>query len=558
MRRIFLSILLLVSFVSAQEFPLFFKAYSPEFIPANKEFEVSLVMRLPEYDFETFDFYILTDRSIDLLSILYQDSSLTENINFYNSQMDGYIGQVYKAQFEDIDSIRIRQNSFQVLMKILPENIDETQINFVLRLINSDGSVLEYNTTSAIKSADQISPVDIYFFHPQELGGNALYLKDDSKINLTFNPESERQVKNPLVEFWIKFDTLGSSFFNVIQKEISDTLITLAGNRYQMLFIPQARDEIIFKDHFLSVNSWNHFMIKFDNSSQSAGIFMNSEKVMVLSLNTLIDARNLAITFSSDEAAKYEIDLLKIWDASNSPKMFLQNKHYLNYNADSSRLIANYTFDNMEEKSEDQKTELNFNLERTLIDYSSAPIFSRVPELDVKVYSTFYSIEWFNNDILLADSYVLEKSYDGSTYTPIFETESEDDPEKIYYFSDEKSLEEESVFYRIKQLNKDGSMVYSPSIQIGETGKEIFSLEQNYPNPFNPKTTINLEIFEADDFEITVYDLVGKKLVILHSGMLSQGVYSFTFDGTKYPSGIYFYEVKTPSGSIVRKMILAK
>jgi len=81
---------------------------------------------------------------------------------------------------------------------------------------------------------------------------------------------------------------------------------------------------------------------------------------------------------------------------------------------------------------------------------------------------------------------------------------------------------------------------------------------QNYPNPFNPSTSFSVEMLETADAVINVYDLVGKTIKTLHEGTLAKGTHTFSFDGSSLPSGIYFYEVKTPSSSIIKKMILTK
>ena len=46
-------------------------------------------------------------------------------------------------------------------------------------------------------------------------------------------------------------------------------------------------------------------------------------------------------------------------------------------------------------------------------------------------------------------------------------------------------------YYRLKQVDFDGSFEYSNVIEVDVVLPIEFSLEQNYPNPFNPATTIN-------------------------------------------------------------------
>ena len=91
-----------------------------------------------------------------------------------------------------------------------------------------------------------------------------------------------------------------------------------------------------------------------------------------------------------------------------------------------------------------------------------------------------------------------------------------------------------------------------------------YSLNQNYPNPFNPMTMIKYDIPNDNFVTIKIYDILGKELLSLVNEFKQAGSYSVTFDAANYPSGVYYYKIKTGShsgaGSFVqvRKMILIK
>jgi len=94
---------------------------------------------------------------------------------------------------------------------------------------------------------------------------------------------------------------------------------------------------------------------------------------------------------------------------------------------------------------------------------------------------------------------------------------------------------------------------------------ERFKLHQNYPNPFNPKTIINYQLSIPTDRDklfnsvrLIVYDVKGKEVAILVNEKQHPGNYSIEFDGTNFPSGIYFYELKTENYSETKRMILLK
>jgi len=83
-------------------------------------------------------------------------------------------------------------------------------------------------------------------------------------------------------------------------------------------------------------------------------------------------------------------------------------------------------------------------------------------------------------------------------------------------------------------------------------------LEQNYPNPFNPSTQLEFGISDLGFVSLRVYDALGKEVVVLVNENLSPGFYEAVFDGSNYPSGIYYYKLEAGSFSKVRKMIMLK
>ena len=85
-----------------------------------------------------------------------------------------------------------------------------------------------------------------------------------------------------------------------------------------------------------------------------------------------------------------------------------------------------------------------------------------------------------------------------------------------------------------------------------------YSLEQNYPNPFNPTTNINFSISNSGNVNITIYNILGEKISTLINNSLRVGKYSIEFDASKFPSGIYFYELRANDFREVKKMILQK
>lgn len=87
---------------------------------------------------------------------------------------------------------------------------------------------------------------------------------------------------------------------------------------------------------------------------------------------------------------------------------------------------------------------------------------------------------------------------------------------------------------------------------------ESFFNAKNYPNPFNPETKINYTLKNSTSVKITVYDRLGREVVVLVDESQAEGEHSVSFNAASLPSGVYFYRIKTPEKVEVRKMVFTK
>jgi predicted GH43/DUF377 family glycosyl hydrolase len=85
-----------------------------------------------------------------------------------------------------------------------------------------------------------------------------------------------------------------------------------------------------------------------------------------------------------------------------------------------------------------------------------------------------------------------------------------------------------------------------------------YDLAQNYPNPFNPATTINFQVPKTSDVDLSIYNVLGQKIVKLVSERLKAGAYQVTWDASEVASGVYYYKLVTKSFTDTKKMILLK
>ncbi|MBM4157234.1 MAG: T9SS type A sorting domain-containing protein [Ignavibacteria bacterium] len=87
-----------------------------------------------------------------------------------------------------------------------------------------------------------------------------------------------------------------------------------------------------------------------------------------------------------------------------------------------------------------------------------------------------------------------------------------------------------------------------------------FKLYQNYPNPFNNSTVISFDLTSGDYVSVSVYDIMGREVAVLHDGYLNAGSHKINFNSSALSSGVYFYKVKTGSSRLfgIKSMVLLK
>ena len=86
----------------------------------------------------------------------------------------------------------------------------------------------------------------------------------------------------------------------------------------------------------------------------------------------------------------------------------------------------------------------------------------------------------------------------------------------------------------------------------------IYILNQNYPNPFNPSTTIEFGLPESMNINLTIYNILGERVMILAAGFFNAGYHTVKFNAGNLTSGIYIYKLQTPNFIKAKKMLILK
>ena len=107
------------------------------------------------------------------------------------------------------------------------------------------------------------------------------------------------------------------------------------------------------------------------------------------------------------------------------------------------------------------------------------------------------------------------------------------------------------------------------SVRLDGIGKpQQNRLLQNYPNPFNPETWIPYQLSKDSPVSLSIYDSTGLLVRTLSLGMQSAGFYNSRdraayWDGRNHAgeqvaSGLYFYQLTTPTFHQTRRLVILK
>lgn len=118
-------------------------------------------------------------------------------------------------------------------------------------------------------------------------------------------------------------------------------------------------------------------------------------------------------------------------------------------------------------------------------------------------------------------------------------------------------------YYRLKQIDFDGTETIYNSVEITGPVPNTFVLNQNHPNPFNPATIISFSLPVESDVNIKLFNLLGQEVTQITNTNFNSGNHKIEFNAEGLSSGTYIYslEAKGVNGASfksTKKMLLLR
>ena len=112
----------------------------------------------------------------------------------------------------------------------------------------------------------------------------------------------------------------------------------------------------------------------------------------------------------------------------------------------------------------------------------------------------------------------------------------------------------------IRAKIRTNNIMYANS---GDLLPDKFKLDNNYPNPFNPITSLRYALPEDGIVNITIYDMMGRRVKTLVNSSQTAGYKSIRWNATNdrnepVSAGLYLYTIQAGEFRQTRKMVLLK
>ena len=138
---------------------------------------------------------------------------------------------------------------------------------------------------------------------------------------------------------------------------------------------------------------------------------------------------------------------------------------------------------------------------------------------DVLVFSAYKSdekaiLQWQNNTQPDNSHFIVERSADGNTYQRLGEVDGKSLVRSLQTYTLEDGIPlEDDNFYRLILKRADGTEIVTEPQLLNFPIIKGFDV---YPNPASEEITIHLKQFDQKDFDLMLYDALGKQLYSEH------------------------------------------
>ncbi|MFO7524196.1 MAG: hypothetical protein R6W68_01960, partial [Ignavibacteriaceae bacterium] len=473
----------------------------PQLVAFNSSFDVSLITDNSVITSDALKLYIISKNNLDINSVIIRGHEFSNKLTVKPSTLISITEKVLLIDIIFRKDVPDLQSFFQILINCSALNSEVIDIRLYGEFVK-DGKVVSTigEKDNSVQLGNNNLEAQIFTYKPDRTLRNAARFENNSFLKIDLKDKTGDKV---WIDFWFKLSGNNVQLIKLVNSHTGNQLFALNVNSFQKLYLLYNKNIVSSVSPFYSRKTWNHLGFEINNSSQSITFYSNGDLIEQYDLKNANKINELKLEFENTAESPFTIEQLRIIDKNYEVKKLLEDARY---NSVTGERLIQINFDT--------SNELNNYKNKGIINYigiklvtSDAPILSRTPELNVQILSSYNQLEWQTPDNINATEFIIEKSTAENGFNEIAVLTASGDITGKYSYIDASVDKNEIVFYRVKQINKDGSFIYSAQVKVGMGIIEQFNLDQNYPNPFNPVTSFELDLYEDTEIDIIIYNL---------------------------------------------------
>ncbi|MEM8485008.1 MAG: choice-of-anchor D domain-containing protein [Bacteroidota bacterium] len=108
-----------------------------------------------------------------------------------------------------------------------------------------------------------------------------------------------------------------------------------------------------------------------------------------------------------------------------------------------------------------------------------------------------------------------------------------------------------------------GTSAFAAQHSEASEAAQAFALHSGYPNPFQTRVSFPYTLSEAGPIELSVFDLLGRRVALLAAGQHAAGAHIASWDGSQSTgkpaaSGVYIVHLKAGAATTARRIVLSR
>ncbi len=168
-------------------------------------------------------------------------------------------------------------------------------------------------------------------------------------------------------------------------------------------------------------------------------------------------------------------------------------------------------------------------------------------ELTGKNIGNDNQLQWTTAAETNSSYFAIETSLNGTDFTEAGRTGAagNSNSKRTYSFV-HKNIQQQSYYYRIRQVDIDGTIIYSTIIRINMAALKTATL---YPNPMRGKTSVRFSLQQSSAISAVVINASGLQ-VYRFNQFYTKGEHTINLNLAVLPAGYYLLQLKDESGTV--------